>query len=190
MVGTHTDVTDRREMEDALKESRQRYMAIFDKSPIAILYYDADGRLEMVNEACMTMFGYVNAHAAKGQSLFDDPNITEETKSRLRQGQVVRSEFDFSFDLVRRRNLYPTTKRGIRRVDSVIAPLIDRDHTIGYVAQVQDITEQKRTERAFKQSEANFSTFFNSVDSFLMVIDMSGDIVMMNDAVCVIRYER
>ncbi len=184
MVGTHTDVTGRREMENALKESRQRYMAIFDKSPIAIMYYDADGRLEMVNEAYLTMFGVVDANTVKGTCLFDDPNITEETKTRVRQGQVVRSEFDFSFDLVRRSNQYPTTKRGIRRVDSVIAPLIDSDHIIGYVAQVQDITEQKRTERAFKRSEANFSTFFNSVDSFLTVIDMSGDIIMMNDAVC------
>lgn len=184
MVGTHTDVTGRRQMENALKESRQRYMAVFDKSPIAIMYYDADGRLEMLNEACTTMFGLIDSGAIKGLCLFDDPNITQETKARLRQGQVVRSEFDFSFDLVRRSNFYPTTKRGIRRIDSVIAPLVDTGHIIGYVAQAQDITEQKRTERAFKQSEANFATFFNSVDSFLMVIDMSGDIIMMNDAVC------
>lgn len=183
MVGTHTDVTEHKIMEEALEESRKRYVAIFDQSPIAIELYDAEGRLEMANKACLDMFGIVDQGQVVGFKLFDDPNLTSEAKSQLLNGEPLRFEYDFSFDLVKNLNLYRTTKKGMRRLDVSISPLKIGSGISGYLAQIQDITEQRLTEAALRQAKTNFSTFFNAVSDFLFALDMGGTIISVNDGI-------
>lgn len=183
MVGTHTDMSERRRMEDALKESRRMYMAIFDQSPIAIELYDAGGVLNMVNRACLDMFGIADSKEIQGFNLFDDPNISGDAKSRLLKGSNVRVEFDFSFDLVKKLGLYQTCKEGSRRLDVSITPLKSGDEISGYLAQIQDITEHRLAEVALRQSETNFGTFFNTIADFLFVLDMEGNMILVNDTV-------
>jgi PAS domain S-box-containing protein len=48
---------------------------------------------------------------------------------------------------------------------------------------VSDITEQKMSEIKLKQSRDNFSTFFNTIQDFLFVLDSEGRIVRVNDTV-------
>ena len=54
---TFTDVHERVLGEEALRESEERYLAVYAQSPIAIEVYDAAGRLVNVNPACLDLFG-------------------------------------------------------------------------------------------------------------------------------------
>ncbi len=146
-----------------------RYMAIFDRSPIAIEYYDADGRLEVANKACLEMFGVVHSGQIAKFSLFDDPNITDDMKARLKKGETVRRTYDFSFDLVKKYNLYETTREGTCTLDIMVAPLAIGDKPAGYVAQIQDVTEQYRTERSLEESEKKYRLIAETIhDVFWM----------------------
>jgi two-component system cell cycle sensor histidine kinase/response regulator CckA len=51
------------------------------------------------------------------------------------------------------------------------------------IALIQDIKDRKRAEQALRQSEINFSSFFNTVDEFLFVIDQRGKILKVNQTV-------
>lgn len=146
-----------------------RYKAIFDRSPIAIEYYDEDGRLEVANNACLEMFGIVHPAQIAKFRLFDDPNISDDMKDRLKKGETVRSIYEFNFDLVRKHNLYETTREGICRLDVMIAPLTIGERPAGYVAQIQNVTEQYKTERALEESEKKYRMIAESIhDVFWM----------------------
>jgi two-component system CheB/CheR fusion protein len=57
-VGVQSDITERKEMEDMLREGRERLAAIVNTADDAIITIDEGGAIESVNPAAETMFGY------------------------------------------------------------------------------------------------------------------------------------
>ncbi|MEI6727380.1 MAG: PAS domain-containing protein, partial [Actinomycetes bacterium] len=143
-VLTFVDVTEQRKAEKAREEAEVRYTSIFEQSPIAIEFYDADGRLISVNSACLDLFGIKDADAVAGFKLFDDPNVSGEIKARLQRRQSVRYEAGFDFEEVKQLGLYETYRTGTMILDTTITPVISGDAVTGYIAQIRDITERKR----------------------------------------------
>jgi PAS domain S-box-containing protein len=137
------DITDRKRVEEALRESENSLRALFDSSPIGIEMYDATGRLVRANAACLTLFGLASEDPIKGFDLFADPNLTEALKAAILRGEDVSYQGPFDFERVRELSLYPTTRRGIIELDVMIQPLSGGR---GYQVNVLDITERKRAE--------------------------------------------
>ena len=71
VIGVDQDITARKRMEDALKESEERLRAIFDGSRDAIAV--TKGRIRVfVNPAYVSLFGYESADEPLGKPIFDD----------------------------------------------------------------------------------------------------------------------
>ncbi|MEI7634736.1 MAG: chemotaxis protein CheB [bacterium] len=146
------DITERKQVEAALRESRERYSTIFNQSPIAIEFYNSDGGLISVNDACIDLFGVVDRNEISGFKLFEDPNISGDIKTKLLNGENVRFEAEFNFEEVKKLNLYQTTCSGIKILDWSISPLTNGTLVIGYIEQIQDITERKQAEEALRKA--------------------------------------
>jgi diguanylate cyclase (GGDEF)-like protein/PAS domain S-box-containing protein len=137
----------RKQIEEALRISEEQFRTITEQSPIAIEYYSANGYLESANPACLEMFGITEKDEIDRFSLFDNPNISDEHKAELRQGKSVRYEAPFDFDMVKKLNLYDTSKSGQVWLDILITPIMNGgDLPNGYLLQIQDISERKRLE--------------------------------------------
>lgn len=58
VIGVSVDISDRRRAEAALRESEQRFRALFDESAVGIALVDVDGRPYRANRALVRMLGY------------------------------------------------------------------------------------------------------------------------------------
>ncbi|MBN2124162.1 MAG: PAS domain S-box protein [Deltaproteobacteria bacterium] len=178
------DITERRRVGDELRESEERFRSIFSQSLAGIEIYDADGRLTDINPACMEIFGIKKPDKVIGFDLFTDPNIPPDARGRLERGEGVEYEAAFDFELVRQRALYDTTKSGQCYLSCFITPLVALDNSImGYLVNVQDVTERKRMEDALRDSEAMFRDLFERHAAIKLIIDPdTGNIVDANIA--------
>jgi two-component system, cell cycle sensor histidine kinase and response regulator CckA len=165
---------ERLQKEQALREAEARFRAIYQQSPIAIELYDDAGLLVAANPACLDLFGVCGEEEIRGFSLFDDPNISGDQKDKLRQGVEVKYEACFDFGKVRELNLYQTSKQGIIWLDVLISPLMQTAGQPGYMAQVQDITGQKRFEEALRESEEKHRFITETIMDVILTTDLDG----------------
>ncbi len=55
--GTHTDITERKRAEEALKDSEQKYRLIFEHNPLGIIHFDKKGKITNCNEKLSKIIG-------------------------------------------------------------------------------------------------------------------------------------
>ncbi len=182
VVITFVDITEIKRTEVALRESTGRYITIFDQSPIAIEFYDSSGCLVNANDACVDLFGVVKIAEMSGFDLFKDPNIPAEAKTKLSNGEAVRFESAFDFEEVKRLGLYQTTRSGKITLDWSITPLTHGDSLVGYVEQIQDITERKQIEEALRKANelVRLAVVVRDAHDAVTVQDLEGRILAWN----------
>ena len=136
---------------ELLSLGNEYYKEIYLSSPIGIELFDEKGLLLHANPACLSIFGVSSVDDVLGFKLFDDPNLPLDARQRLQNGETVALSESFSFDVVRKNGLYPTSKKGVVFLDVFITALKEKGRVNGYLGQVQDVTAQKR---AIEQLEA------------------------------------
>jgi len=138
---------DRKQNEDALRGSEERYRRIIETTAEGIWTLDADDRTTFVNQNMASMMGH-SAAAMVGQPLValleerDRPRA-EVQLQRLRQG--IEEQFDFK---VHRRDGRMTW------LMVTAAPLYGPDHRYaGALIMCSDISERKRLEEQYRQAQ-------------------------------------
>lgn len=119
--------------------------------PLGLGVYDKDGYLKCANDTTLKMFG-VTMKDIYNINIFDDPNITAEDKTLLKQGLNVSFETDYDFDLCE--NFYETPIKGIKKyfVTKVTIMRDPEGNRQGYLLACEDITVKKAQEREIIES--------------------------------------
>ena len=144
------DITERKQAEEALKESEERFRELYDNAPVGYHEYDSEGRITRVNRTDVEMLGYT-AEEMIGQYIWK-LNLGEETARQ----QVLEK-------LAGLRPPGQNLERTYKRKDGTTFPVLienrlirDEDGRIkGIRSAIQDITDLKRWEESLKQSEEN-----------------------------------
>jgi PAS domain S-box-containing protein len=149
--GALAEISLRRAQEE-LRKSEERFRSIFEESPVGIQLYDTEGRLLDANDASLRIFGVKSVSEVKGLKLFEDPNITDKIKEKLRGHETVRYEADFDFEGVRELGLFETSGSGKITLEVSVTPLKHAIETPlgGYLVHVQDVTLRKQAEDALR----------------------------------------
>ncbi|MCK5086462.1 MAG: PAS domain S-box protein, partial [Melioribacteraceae bacterium] len=175
VLGTIRDITGRKLAEDKLKISEERFQSIYNDSPIGIEMYDSQGVLISVNKKCLDLFGVVDIKQLEGFNLFDDPNLPEDAKNKIKKGEQFIYELDFDFELVKRLNLYETIKSGKRIFECHISKWGNPASVqSGYLLSILDITDRKKARENLHKSEKRFKQVVEATGEWIWEVDKNG----------------
>ena len=133
------DISDRKQAEQALSESEQRFRTFFENAPIGIYRTSPDGRLLLVNPALRRMLGHASDQAGLHRQAFEPTFPHSDFKRRIdRDGEVFGLESAW-----------------IRSDDSLLyvrenaSAVLDDDGRVRYYeGTVENITRQKQANQA------------------------------------------
>ncbi|MFX0150289.1 MAG: PAS domain S-box protein [Candidatus Hodarchaeota archaeon] len=165
----------RKKSSESIELREEQFRLIFEKAPLGIELYNAEGQLIDANQLFLDIFGVKSIQSIRGFNLFMDPNIPPYEKIAMKQGTAVHFEEQFNFELVKQKNLYQTSKSGIIYLEVYIQPIKSDNQTIpiGYLVFVQDITKRKQVELALKDSEEQFRLLFEEAPIPILDYDLS-----------------
>ena len=138
-LGSGEDITERKQMENALRESEERYRTLFEDSRDAICITTREGKIVDVNQAALDLFGY-----ARGEMMELDVRQIVPTAELARfQREIERRGYvrDYEMKLSKRdgAQIYCLLTFGVRRGED--------GNTLGYEGSIRDVTEHKRLQQ-------------------------------------------
>ena len=169
------DITDRRQAEEALRESEEKYRQLVELAQEGIWAIDAGGKTTYVNPRMAGMLGYT-VEEMQGVHLYSFMDngrkaIAAENMERRRQGITEDHEFEF------------ITKGG-KRIHAALAtaPITDENGVYrGALAVVSDITGRRRAEASLKESENKYRTLVENIPEKIFIKDASLAYVSCNE---------
>ena len=151
-VSAIRDITDRKRMDEALRESEERFRRVFEEGPLGLALVARDGRFLKVNSALCRMVGYSEpeliATSLAGLTHPDDRQTDVELAKQLFYGEIP---------------FYQIPKRYVKNsgeiiwVDLTRSKIRDSAGTPLYaLVMIEDITERRRADEALRVSEERF----------------------------------
>jgi PAS domain S-box-containing protein len=146
------DITERKQMEDKLRASEERFRMIYENAPVLIDAFDENGHCVLWNNACEQTFGWrideINSAPEPLALFYPDP----ETRAKVIESVTTKPDSMFH-------EWHPQTKQG-KSLTCMWANYILPDGivmNIGY-----DITERKIAEDTLQESEERFREIIES----------------------------
>ena len=178
IVGIARGISERKRMENALRESEEKLRGIFDSIRDGIVLTDLELNVLEANDAVVRMAGFDTREELVGRNTLDFlmPEDREKAAAPLPEAVEGRP--------VEMGDYKVKSARGEEFDSHVgITMLHDSDGSLsGFVAVVQDVTEQRRMERALRESEEKLRTTFESIGDGITIIDLEGTITDVNEA--------
>lgn len=173
-----TDISERLQADQALRQSEDRFRRLYDEAPFGYHEIDTEGRIVSVNRTECEMLGYAPEEMV-GRSIFDF--VREDLRDESRRAVQERIRGERPVQSVERTY---TTRDG-RELILQIENRLTRDdlgNVVGIRSTMQDITKRKQTEAALVASERWARTLFEGINDAVFVHDLAGRILDINPA--------
>jgi PAS domain S-box-containing protein len=170
------DITERKEVENTLKESENKFRKIFEESPFSMLITSKDFAIIRANQTFCNLIGYQEEEL----KLFTFRDFTH-------PDYVINDEISLLKMIAGEIPVYHTEKRYICRDKSIIwgSTTVNiirnkNDEVQFFLVMIDDITSRKKAAVELDNSVSLLKATFESTEDGLLVVNSFGKIVQLN----------
>ena len=171
------NITERKQSEEILKKSEERFRALVHQSYDVIFITDDKGRIKLVTPSATRMFGTAEEDII-GKTGFELMHPDDRKKAILSFTEVVE-----------KRNRGIPTEFRVRRgdgsyihVEVIGNNLLDHPEVRGIVLTARDISERKRAEESIRESENKYRLLFEESKDMIFFTSPDGKFLDINPA--------
>ena len=165
--------TERRQIEEALRESEEKLRSILDSASDAIIYLDELGMIIEVNKKGTDIFGYAPRDAI-GRSFTEFKFVPPE----IMQDMIAELSSVFSTGGEGMKSLEAIHKDGSKVFIEAKGRLIERDNgTKGVLVVMRDVTHRKLAEKSLREREEHFLSLIENATDGITIVSNEGEIV-------------
>ncbi len=170
------DISDQRAHEAARRRSETALRAVVQSSPLSIFALDARGTVHVWNRAAEELFGWPAADVVGGPPPFLESRAQLEALTALAfSGETTQS-------LMAR---YARRDGRALDVSVSIAPLRNAtDRVVSAVVVVADVSDQRRAERALRESEVRFRSLVQDSSDMVTIVGADGRVTYRSPSAC------
>ncbi len=164
IVGLFLDSTGSVQANRALDRSEKLFQNIFANIPAGVEIYDKDGYLIDLNNKDLEIFGVVNKSDVIGVNFFDNPNVPQKIRDRVRNEDLVDFRLNYSFEQAE--GYYETNRSNAIELYSKVSKLYDNEGNFsGYILISIDNTERIDAMNRIR----DFENFFLMISDYAKV---------------------
>jgi two-component system NtrC family sensor kinase len=177
LQGIFRDITERKQTEQALRQSEERYRQLAENAGEAIFVIQG-GMIKFMNPKGEELSGYSIEELASSPFVKfihpDDVNMVVDRNVRRLKGEPVPQTYEFR--IIRK-------DRAIRWGELNAVP-ISWDNIPAVLCFMDDVTERKQAEEALRQSEERYRAILEEMQDSYFKVDLGGHITFINSAGC------
>ena len=141
------DISERRQTEQALRDSEERFRELTDTLPQVVFEVDIRGTITYANRRAFELFGYVEEDFQRGLNTLEMIAAQDHDRAQANIGRVMRGDKPDSTEYMARRNDGSTFPVMIHS-----ARIVRDGEVAGLRGIIVDLSEHKAAEKALKES--------------------------------------
>jgi PAS domain S-box-containing protein len=187
-IAVHFNITDRKQAEEALRVSEERYRLVAETMLFGVVHQDADGKIIAINPAARRILGREDEEFIGSTSAHEERYTIREDGSAFpgaeHPAMVALRTGKPSFGVVMGVFNPQTHDRRWIKVDAVPSFRPGRSAPFQVSSVFEEITERKRAEAALRESEARFRAFFEQATVGIASVSIDGRYLDANRKFC------
>lgn len=174
-MGVSRDISELKKAEKELRESEEKYRAIYEQAFIGIAKVDLDARFVQVNEQLCAIFGYSKEELCSMRYL--DITVPEDMaidyRGLLLSGEMKKANFE-------KRYIHKSGQ--IINANVTVSTVKDiNEKIIHFIAVFQDTTESVKAGEILKAQSAKFNAIIESSSHFIWTVDKNFCLTTFNE---------